>query len=254
MTTTSTPAALRAGHALDRRDAAVDGHDHGRRVLGEHPPHRLRLQAVAVLEPMRQEGHGVGARAQERRPQLGDRGDAVHVVVAEDDDAPAGARGRARSRSGRLLEALHEERDRGAAPGRGRGIAARLGVVDARARAAAERRARSTPGRGGRARRRARRRRDDAPASARVIDRPRSRTTANAGLRHPSRSRTARARGTSGSGARGAPRRVRSATAREVALDRLSDRRDRAGRVGVRAARRLRDDLVDDAELRSRRP
>ena len=97
-----------AGDALDRRDAAVDRDDHAWPMLGEDLPHRVRLQAVAVLEAVRKEGDGVGSGAQESGAQLGHRRDAVHVVVSEDDDPPPLAR-RGEQHVRRLLEALHQK-------------------------------------------------------------------------------------------------------------------------------------------------
>ena len=98
MTITSTPAAPRARDPLDGRDAAVDGDDDGRTVLVEDAPDRLGLQAVAVPQPVREEGDGVRPGAHESGAQLSDGRDAVDVVVAEDDDPPPGPR---RARRGR---------------------------------------------------------------------------------------------------------------------------------------------------------
>jgi hypothetical protein len=92
VTTTSDPGRARARDALARGDSAVDGHDRRRRELGEDAPHRVGPQAVAVAEPVRDEGGRIGAGAAQRRAQLRDRGYAVHVVVAEHDDAPAASR------------------------------------------------------------------------------------------------------------------------------------------------------------------
>ena len=52
----------RLGHRLDRRDAAVHGHDSFRLVLLERAPERRGPEAVAVVQPMRDEGPHVGAQ------------------------------------------------------------------------------------------------------------------------------------------------------------------------------------------------
>ena len=88
----STPSSRGATRGVRAADAAVDRDDQ-RDAVGVQPLDGRRLQAVAVLEPLGDEVHDVGAEQLERPPQDDGRGHAVHVVVAVDGD-PLPARDR----------------------------------------------------------------------------------------------------------------------------------------------------------------
>ena len=75
----------RAPRGVGAADAAVDRDDQ-RDAVGVQPLDRRRLQPVAVLQPLGDEVHDVGAEQLERAPQDDGRRDAVHVVVAVDRD------------------------------------------------------------------------------------------------------------------------------------------------------------------------
>ena len=62
MISTSTPAVTAAAHAVDARDAVVDGDDQARRAARRELDD-LRREAVAVLEPVRDQEIDVGADA-----------------------------------------------------------------------------------------------------------------------------------------------------------------------------------------------
>ena len=82
-----------AGHSLDGGDAAVHGHDDGRRELVDDPADRVGRESVSILQAVRDEGDRRGARAGEGGLQLRNRGNPVDVVVPENNDPLAGARG-----------------------------------------------------------------------------------------------------------------------------------------------------------------
>ncbi len=98
-----------AGDPFDGGDAAVHRHDHRGPLLLDHAADGLGLEAVSVAEAMRNERSGVGPGAPEGRAQLGHRRDAVDVVVAEDDHAPAGRRRRGQQVGG-FSHPFHRER------------------------------------------------------------------------------------------------------------------------------------------------
>ena len=263
----------RAIHALDRGDAAVDRDDGRRRKLGEHAPHRFGLEAVPVAEAVRDEGRGFGARATERGAQLRHGRDAVDVVVAEDDHALAAA-GRRDQQVGRGLDAEHPLR-RVERPVAGRQEGFRLrGIADAPAQQQPREQRRHT-GLSRKAFRRAglhgrrlpeshrsassaRRRTDRVPARPALACRPLRGVPRR--LRPGRRSRSADGL----ESAEGAQPSIAALSPllggqvgdfAKVTLDRFADGRRGAGRIGVRSARRLGNDLVDDAELGAgRRP
>ena len=75
----------RAPRGVGAADAAVHRDDQ-RDAVGVQPLDRRRLQAVAVLQPLGDEVHDVGAEQLERAAQDHRGGDAVDVVVAVDGD------------------------------------------------------------------------------------------------------------------------------------------------------------------------
>ena len=81
----------RAPRRLGAADAAIHRHDQ-RDAVGVQPLDRRRLQAVAVLQPLRDEVDDVGAEQLERAAQDHGRRDAVDVVVAVDRDPLPAAR------------------------------------------------------------------------------------------------------------------------------------------------------------------
>ena len=82
------PARREPRDRLDRRGAAIDREEQLRRVLLDAAFHAVPRESVAFLHPQRQEGRDV-ARAEpaQHAGQQRGRGDAIHVIVAEDDDA-----------------------------------------------------------------------------------------------------------------------------------------------------------------------
>ena len=232
----------RARDALAGRDPAVDRHDHGRGELREDAPDRVRPEAVAVAQPVRDERRGVGAHAAQRGAQLRHRGHSVDVVVAEDDDAPS-RRAVATSRS---AAAAAPSRSMGSwsSPSAGAVRARLLRRLDAAPTAAGAPRRRRRPRGPGEHLVLLRGFRDEAPdghglSFRRAPGQMRSRAQFPSNCPSARNRRYRRSR-------RCLRRQVRDLA--EVSLDRLADGRGRAGRVGVRAARRLRHDLVDDAE------
>ncbi len=83
---TSMPWAERATHRLDAGDAAIHCDYELYVPLGQHALQHFGLESVAVDEAMRDDEAGVRAEGLEDGLQQDDRGDAVDVVVAVDDD------------------------------------------------------------------------------------------------------------------------------------------------------------------------
>jgi hypothetical protein len=79
------PQLARAPGGVGGADAAIDRHHH-LHVFGGEPVERGRLQPVAVLQPIRNEVHDIGAEQLERAADDHRRRDAVDVVVAVDGD------------------------------------------------------------------------------------------------------------------------------------------------------------------------
>ena len=233
-------------------DAAVDRDDErapsacSRSIVG-------RLQAVAVAQPIGDEVHDVAAEQLERAPQDHRRGDAVDVVVAVDDD-PLAARDRRRAAGRRparmsasqkrIVQLLERRRQEARAP---------LGVVESalaqqpRDRPAARRARAVSAARVGVARPRRPQRRRRSSGSAVSVARER-----RARRRTPAPSRAHRAELLV---ARVEPR-LRDDIADLGERLRAAPRRPAprpASRIVVRAADRLRHDLVDDAAARAGR-
>ena len=75
-----------AADRLGRTGAAVHGDDQLRRVLLDALGQRGRGQAVAIVEPVRDERGGLGAERAQHADQQRGAGQAVGIVIAEDDD------------------------------------------------------------------------------------------------------------------------------------------------------------------------
>ncbi len=75
----------RRAHAVDARDAVVDGDDQARRLARRHRDD-LRREAVAELEAVGHQVMRVGAHRAQAAHADRARGGAVGVVIADDDD------------------------------------------------------------------------------------------------------------------------------------------------------------------------
>ena len=160
MTMTSTPAAR--AHATP--SSAVIPQSTVTMTAGwcsrEHAPDRLGLQAVAVPQPVRQEGHGVGAGAQQSRPQLR-RPRSRRPRRSRRRRRPAGRAGRrAHEHVGRLRRSPSWRTGRGAATGPARGTPAASAAVRCRGASSSADEHRRPPPRGPEGGRLGRQRRD----------------------------------------------------------------------------------------------
>ena len=78
--------ALQRGDFRDRRRAAIHRDEQPRRILRDAARHAIRAQAVAFIRPQRQEARGFRAIGPQHAGEQRERGDAVHIVVAVEDD------------------------------------------------------------------------------------------------------------------------------------------------------------------------
>ena len=86
----STPSCARKLGLIDRRDSAIDRHDQRRLALLGEPAQGLGIDAIALLDAMRNVVLELGGAGQpQARPQHARAAHAVDVVVAVNHDLPA---------------------------------------------------------------------------------------------------------------------------------------------------------------------